>query len=87
MLLFEFFFFSPQVTIASTNRLMKLLQKNTDNINSEIPFESYLGVMNQNVMIKMKEGSEIIKSDVLTFEDMNWFKFDGSPEKKKVRTY
>lgn len=70
--------------IAGTNRLMKKLQKQDEYKDKEIPFEEYLGVMNQNVLIKEKEGSKHRNSDYLTFEETNWFKFDGSPEKDKV---
>lgn len=73
-----------KVVIASTNRVMKKLQENPDYIGAEIPYKAYLGVMHQNVMLRQKADTEITKSDMLAFEDMNWFKFDGSPDKKKV---
>ncbi|XP_014782525.1 uncharacterized protein LOC106877887 isoform X2 [Octopus bimaculoides] len=73
-----------KVMIAGTNRLMKKLQMRDEYKDNEIPFEEYLGVMNQNVLIKEMEGSKYRNSDYLTFQETNWFKFDGSPEQDKI---
>ncbi|XP_029635587.1 uncharacterized protein LOC115210937 isoform X2 [Octopus sinensis] len=73
-----------KVMIAGTHRMMKQLQQREEYKDKEIPFEEYLSVMNQNVFIKAQEGSRYRNSDYLTFEETNWFKFDGSPEKAKV---